>query len=176
MNKAEFYNILDIESPEEFTYYENMASLLEEDSYIDVELLRDLINDVDKETFAELLDSYFEEFLRVIPDEYTDMYITVETLKRTMLGALQSEMNELDCAEYAELLEKFRKWYVSDQLVFDLKSGRECCVRDARYDLIAENYTDEEYDFDFRTAYDFDTGGYDFRVSDMIESALEQEE
>ena len=35
MDKIRFYRVLDIDSPEEFQYFENLAALLEEDEYIE---------------------------------------------------------------------------------------------------------------------------------------------
>ena len=47
MDKVRFYRVLDIESPEEFQYYENLASLLEEDEFIEENLIKDLLKDWD---------------------------------------------------------------------------------------------------------------------------------
>ena len=52
MDKTEFYNVLDISDPEEFTYYENMASLLEEDQTIEQNLIDDLLREVDFTRFS----------------------------------------------------------------------------------------------------------------------------
>ena len=35
MDKVRFYNVLDIDSADEFKYYENLAALLEEDEFIE---------------------------------------------------------------------------------------------------------------------------------------------
>ena len=51
MDKTGLYRKLDIDTIDEFRYYENMASLLEEDDYIEVNLIRDLLREVNKEVF-----------------------------------------------------------------------------------------------------------------------------
>ena len=85
MDKTEFYNVLDISDPEEFTYYENMASLLEEDQTIEQNLIDDLLREVDFTQFRDLAKSYFEEFLNRVPDEETDLYFLADTMRRSVV-------------------------------------------------------------------------------------------
>ena len=173
MDKSEFYEILDISDPSEFTYYENMASLLEEDSHIDTELITELLGEISLEKFGESLESYMNELLNAIPDEETDFYITVENIKRTLLGALPDEddIKDNELAEYADLINKFRKWYSVDTNVINLSDGSDSTVRDARYDLIAAKLLGTNASYDFRAAGEFDSEGYNVRVADMIGSA-----
>ena len=86
MDKVRFYRVLDIESPEEFQYYENLASLLEEDEFIEENLIKDLLKDIDTEKLAEHFESYFDGFLDHIPDSETEMYVTIESIKRAFDG------------------------------------------------------------------------------------------
>ncbi len=163
MELTDLYCILDIEEPKEFTFYENMAALLEEDRSIDPELLEELIASVEEETFAELLESYFDEFMRRIPDQYVDLYVTVETIKRAVTGAAGP-------AALAEAIDRFRRWYVIDLLVTDQTSGEELSVRDARYNIAALVFTDEICDYDFTRAYEYGADGYDVRFSRLIDA------
>ena len=52
MDKTGLYRKLDIDTIDEFRYYENLAALLEEDDYIEENLIRDLIREVDKSVLA----------------------------------------------------------------------------------------------------------------------------
>ena len=165
MDKTELYNKLDIEHIGEFRYYENLASLMEEDDYIDNTLITELVKDVDKEVFAEHLDSYFEDFLKHIPDEESELYITVDSIRTAMEGMLSDEMDSEDVGALAEEISKFRKWYVHDRSVFDRISGEELSVRDARYNIVAAGFLGEKYDYDFGAALDYDLDGYDVRIA-----------
>ena len=162
MDREELYRILDIERPEEFTFYENMASLLEEDRQIDTDLLEELITSVDKEECMALLESYFREFLSRLPDDLTDLYITIDLIQRELLGCD-------DSSSLAEALARFRKWYVTDTRVLDRQSGLELSVRDARYDLAASAFTGEECDYDFTNAYEYAAEGYNVGFRQLVE-------
>lgn len=172
MDKIEFYRILDIDRPVDFKFYENLASLMEENAYIDENLLIDLIRNIDKETLAELTEAYFDEFLRVIPDEYTDLYITVETARRALTGALAEEMTDEEVRSYAGLIGKFRKWYSLDSLVADRLAGEKISVRDARYNFIAAGLLGTELDYNFEEALGFDSEGYTVRLADIIDAEI----
>ncbi len=172
MDKVRFYRILDIDTPDEFRYYENLSSLLEEDEFIDENLIRDLMRSIDKETLAEHMDSYFEAFLNHIPDSENELYITVESIKRAFDGMIFEGMSDSDINRLASEISKFRKWYVHDLSVFDKLSGEEKSVRDARYDIAAAKLLGEDADHDFRLSLDYDLDGFDVRVADMIGAGI----
>lgn len=175
MDKTIFYTILDIDDASEFQFYENMASLLEEDEYIETNLIKDLVKDVNKDSLAELTEGYFEELLKMIPDEETDLYIAVESMKRALAGMISSDMEADEVAIFSDELQKVRKWYVHDLLVFDMNNGTECCVRDAIADIGAAKLLGGSCSFDFRLASQIDIDGYDVRLQDMVEDAYEDD-
>lgn len=169
MDKTTFFNILDIDYAEEFQYYENLAALLEADDYIENNLLRDLFKDVDFNILADCLDNYFEEFLKSVPDEDTELYITIDSIKRSFIGMMTDSPTSDEIAVLSDEIVRFRKWYVLDSLVIDRKNGNEISVRDARYDIQACRLLGESYDYDFRPACDYHIEGYDVKLSDIIE-------
>lgn len=170
MDKVRLYRILDIDSADEFQYYENLASLMEEEEFIEENLIKDLVRNVDKDRLAEHMDSFFEEFLRHVPDSETDLYILVESMGRMFSGLIFEDMSDGDADALASEIMKFRKWYVHDLNAFNRLEGCESSVRDARYDIAAAWLLGEESDFDFRKALDYDLEGFDVRLADMIGS------
>ncbi|MDO4383030.1 MAG: hypothetical protein Q4C18_00890 [Eubacteriales bacterium] len=164
MDKMELYRVLDISEPDEFTYYENMASLLEEDQLIEQNLLDDLLREVDLDHFKMLLQSYFDEFLNRIPDEESDLYFLADTMRRSVTGCEDPE-------SISDAIYHFRKWYVITPSVRDVNTGEEICVRDARYNISAASFLGKKPEYDFRKAFDYDMDGYDVSVRDMIEAA-----
>ena len=173
MDKTELYYILDIENADDFKYYENVSALIEEPKYIEQNLIKDLLKDIDVSVLSESLDTYFEDLLKNLPDEETDLYITVDNIKRVLLGRIADDMDSSEIEALAVEIGKFRKWYVLDSLVFDKTSGTEISVMEARYNLQASKFTQEECNYDYRLAYNYDFEGYDVRVSDMINSDTE---
>ena len=176
MDKVRFYKVLDIDSPDEFQYYENLASLLEEDEFIEENLIKDILKDIDEERLAEHFESYFESFLSHIPEDEAEMYMTVGSIQRVFDGLIFEGMNDDDISSLASEISKFRKWYIHDLNAFNKLSGEESNIRDARYDLAAAKLLGENADYDFRTALDYDLDGYNVRLADMIASSLIDEQ
>ncbi|MBQ9272831.1 MAG: hypothetical protein IJ227_03825 [Mogibacterium sp.] len=168
MDKVRLYKVLDIDSPDEFQYYENLAALLEEDEYIEDNLIKDLLRSVDKERLAEHFDSYFEDFLRHLPDSETDLYVMIESIGRAFNGLIFRDMSDAEIDALTSEVSKFRKWYVHDSNAFDRINGSETSVRDARYDIAAAKLLGDRADFDFRKALDYDLEGFSVRIADMI--------
>lgn len=168
MDKTILFKKLDIESFDDFKFYENLSSLLEEDDFIEENLIRDLINGVDKNILADHMDYYFENFLEHLPDDETELYIIVESIKRMMSGLISEDMTAEDINALAEEISRFRKWYVHDLNVFDKKTGTELSLRDARYNVVAAKLLGDTFDYDFRTALDYSVDGYDVRITDII--------
>ena len=168
MDKVRFYRVLDIDSADEFQYFENLSALLEEDEFIEENLIKDLIRNVDMEKLAENMSSYFDSFLDHLPDHETDLYVMVESMGRVFDGLIMQNMSDTDIDALVSEISKFRKWYVHDLNVFNKLTGEESSVRDARFDLAAAKLLGEDADYDFRLALDYDIDGFDVRIADMI--------
>lgn len=165
MDKTTFYSILNIDDATEFQYYENLASLLEEESFIELNLIKDLVKDIDKELLGDASESYFEEFLKALPDDETNLYITVESIERAF-----ASMIEEDNPYLADEIHRFRKWYVLDTLVTDKVDGKELSVLNARYNVQAAKLLGETVNYDFHRAYDYEVSGYDIKITEIDDS------
>ncbi|WLD75549.1 hypothetical protein QU661_04435 [Mogibacterium neglectum] len=170
MNKDELYQILDIVAPEEFEYYENLAALLEADEIIDAQLILELIKKLDIESLVDMFDSYFEEWNKSIPDDLAELYVTVDTAKRSIMGHFNEDMTDEDYSSLANAIYDFRRWYVTTPHVVDNDTGEELNVRDARYNLSASRYTGEICNYNFNEAYKYEGDSYSMRLSDIIEA------
>ena len=170
MNKDELYQILDIVAPEEFEYYENLAALLEADEIIDAKFILELIKKPDIESLVDMFDSYFEEWNKSIPDDLAELYVTVDTAKRSIMGHFNEDMTDEDYSSLANAIYDFRRWYVITPHVVDNDTGEEINVRDARYNLSASRYTGEICNYNFNEAYKYEGDSYSMRLSDIIES------
>ena len=61
MKKEIFYEILDIEHPGDFQYFDNIAELFETSEDVEIDDVYELIQDVDMEVFGELIQNYFAD-------------------------------------------------------------------------------------------------------------------
>lgn len=172
MSRSGLYDIVDIDGPEDFKYFENVADLLETDEYIDDGELRVLLAQVDKKDLLELLDSYFDEVQGMIPQDETDFFVTVDTIRRSVTGTITENVEGGDAGAMAEAIQTFRKWYLRNDNVFDMSDGSELSVRDALFNLRAAKITGEDLKYDFRTALDYSADSYGVLVQDLVQEEL----
>lgn len=172
MSRSGLYDIVDIDGPEDFKYFENVADLLETDEYIDDGELRVLLAQVDKKDLLELLDSYFDEVQGMIPQDETDFFVTVDTIRRSVTGTITENAEGGDAGAMADAIQTFRKWYLRNDNVFDMSDGSELSVRDALFNLRAAKITGEDLKYDFRTALDYSADSYGVLVQDLVQEEL----
>lgn len=170
MDRDKLYEILDIESPDEFEYYENLSALLEADEMIDSDLILALLKEIELEKLADMLESYFDEWNKVIPDELAELYVTIDTVKLSIMGNFNEYMTDEDYSSLAQAIYDFRRWYVLEDHVHDEESGIELNVRDARYNLSASRFTGDECNYNFDDAYQYVGDSYSVKISDIIEA------
>ena len=63
MDLNELFEIVDIDSTEDFKYFDNFAALMESDEYIPGEVMYELFAEVDTGVLSELTDNYFEDIM-----------------------------------------------------------------------------------------------------------------
>lgn len=171
MDKNKLYKILDIEVPEEFKFYENISALFEETENIEMNLISNLLSEIDIEIFKDETETYFEEFLKNIPDDEDEIYTLVDSISRKILGYINSYLSNREGAELCLLSEelfKFRKWYVIDKLVLDKINNVMCSVCDARYGIVAANLLGEKYSYNFLQALEYEVDGFDVNLTDIV--------
>jgi len=74
MNYDELLELLDIDNPDEFQYFEHFADLMECDESISYDALYKLISQVDKKVLSELMENYFDEISEGLPDDGTEAF------------------------------------------------------------------------------------------------------
>lgn len=168
MNKVDLYKKLDIDSPEEFKFFENLSALIEEEDLIEEDLIRDLFNDIDKELLLEYIDQYFEDIMRHLPDEESELYITFDSIARVFSGMITLQMTEEEIDSLAFEFIRFRKWFTLDSLVLDRNNDSYLSIRDAVFNIIVAKFIDNEINYDFSDACEYPLEGYEVRLSSMI--------
>lgn len=173
MHKSDLYQLLEIEEPQDFEYYENVETLLEGDEYIEQSLIHDLLSEIDMNIFGELTDSYFAELIRKLPEEEMEFYLTLLNIRRKFSGIINTHMTDADFSELANEIVKFKKWFTQDSTVVDCNTSEKICPRDAIYNFYASKFGGKKCDYEFLEACTYDIDGYDFNIGDLI--AREQE-
>ena len=176
MDRDELFALLDIETGEDFQYFENFADFVENEGAIDEDAIYELVREIDMKTFAELCESYFYETLENMPGDQIDAYNLVENIKRVLVGLAEavSKGEENADIKLADELNKFRLWFSADSEV-------ECRnvatnevdympVRDALALSRLEKLEGDEYRYDFTDALEYELEEYIMTYGDLADA------
>lgn len=168
MEREKLLEKLDIDSPEDFRYYENLESLLEEDEHVEEDLIKEVLAASDKDHLAEHVGNFFDSFMSNMPDEETEIHIIIDTFKGNITSVIDRDMTDEDMNNLASEIYRFRKWYVMDNNATDEQNGEEISVRDARYEIMAAGFLGEEKTIDFGRALTNGPDAVKHKIKDLI--------
>ncbi len=172
MTKEELMALIDIESGEEFTYFENLASILEADERIDAESLFQVLSEVDMHVFAELIESYFYDIMEHMP-ENVDVYNILEAEKRNLIAMSASAEREEEASlnKLADELERFQEHFSLKKnceiINNELATSEMVSLRDAIYDYRISKLGKENRDYDISAASDYEISEYIVTLGDL---------
>ena len=179
LTKNELYELLDIDVPADFQYFENLAALLECEDDIDDQTLAQLLDGVDKKTLAELIHNYFEEMTDFLPGDAAEAYGVLERIKFSLMGLARNCDEEDLLSNLTEEMERFRLWYSVESRVYctSVLTGEEQVlpVRDAVTLARSENLTREKFEYDYSDCLDYKLDEYIMNFGDLVAAELEEE-
>lgn len=110
-----FYE-LDIHSEDDFKYFEQFAALMETSLDINYDTFVDLLMIPNSEDLIDMTSSFFEDLIRGIPDDNTDLYSTVQSVKDILLS-LAEHSHHRARGFYSDELFRFREWYQMPDII-----------------------------------------------------------
>jgi hypothetical protein len=177
MDLNELMEMLEIDEPGEFEYFENLADLLESDETIPEETLFQLFSQTDSKTVADLIHTYFDDMLEAMPESSTEMFTLLENIKRSLIGLLQTSEEESLLRHFVEELFRFKTWFCFESEVGckSLSGGEEKMLplRDALILSRLEKMEEDEYQYDFENCLKYEIDEYIMSFADL---AIEEEE
>lgn len=181
MDLNELMEMLEIDEPGEFEYFENLADLLESDETIPEDTLFQLFSQTDPKVVGELIHNYFDDILEAMPESSTEMFTLLENIKRSLIGLLQTSDDESLMLHFVEELYRFKTWYCSESEVTckSLSDGEEKVLplRDALVLSRLEKMEEDEYQYDFEECLKYEIDEYIMSFADLaVEEADEDEE
>lgn len=164
MDLNELFEIADIESTEDFKYFDNFAALMESDDYIPAEVMYELFAEVDTDVLSELTDNYFEDIMEGVPEEEAELFTLLDNIKRVLKGYAENTDDERSIVLFTDEVSRFRNWYNFDTDVEcqSRKDGstRTVPVREALVLYRIEKLRADEYMYDFSECLDYPLDEY----------------
>ena len=164
MDLNELFEIVDIESAEDFKYFDNFAALMESDDYIPAEVMNELFAEVDTDVLSELTDNYFEDIMEGVPEEEAELFTLLDNIKRVLKGYAENTDDERSIVLFTDEVSRFRNWYNFDTDVEcqSRKDGstRTVPVREALVLYRIEKLRADEYMYDFSECLDYPLDEY----------------
>ena len=148
MTKDELYGLLEIDSPEDVEYFEQLADLLESDEDIPEDLFGLALSAIRAENAGEFAENYLAELMNAIPEE-----VSAEDLSE-VLDAMQQRLmllaEDLDEAQnrddFITELFKLRNWlHEEDGASID---GDPCTMLEAFTEMRAEKLGLSRHSYD----------------------------
>ena len=187
MKLEELLEILDIEEPEEFVFYENFADLIEYEGEITYDALFSLIKKVDMVNLGEFIETYLEDVLEGIPEEDgIDAYTFIVSVKMMLTGLAESiataeedeERDELPI--FVEELYKFRNWFIRDSIVHMSKENDKTIISVPLLEAIIsyriEKLNEDRYSYNFEDCVPYEIDEYIVSYSTAMAEIEDEEE
>lgn len=172
MTKQELYELIDIDSPADFQYFENLAAFLECDEELEYEDVAALIKDVEKDTLSQLIGDYFDEMSDFLPESETELYTIFDNVRRSLVGMSKSCDDETTQTKLVDEMERFRRWYSIESRAFLTNLGtadeEEMTLRDALVCARLEALEGTKYQYDFSECNNYELDEYIVSFGDMM--------
>jgi len=180
MEYEELLELLEIKTPSEFVYFEQYAELVESPDEIGTEALVALFSEMEPGILSELTEGYFDDLLKFVPDDETELFTLVQTIATTLASLAGNVEDEEGAQIYAEEFFKFRSWYLYDGRVRceDLIEGTEndYSVMEALTNYRLQSLGDGDYAYDFSEALDYPMDEYVVNLASLSRGGYEDDE
>ena len=182
MNYDELLEFLGIDSGAEFEYFENLSDLLETDEDILDEALYKVFQEANKESVIDLLENYFEDILKSLPDDSTDIFTLMESVKMSFIGLVEATDSDRDEDEtalvhFCDELNNFRVWFSQESQAECVNTSNQQTeivpMRDALVYARLEKLDGDKYQFNFDQCMDYSPEEYVLSYGDLARSMRE---
>ena len=105
------YELLEIDTPEDMGYFEQLADLLETEGYIDEDLFADALSKVEAETAGDFAENYIKEITDALPESGAeDLTECLESMTQRLQLLAQDIEDKQARADFTVEMYKFRNW------------------------------------------------------------------
>ncbi|HWQ79003.1 MAG TPA: hypothetical protein VN381_09305 [Anaerovoracaceae bacterium] len=184
MDFDELLELLEIDSPDEFAYFEHFAALIECDEEVPYDLFYKILADVESDTLVDLTENYFEDVMQGMPEDAIDIYTLFGTTKQALAGLARNSFTREERIAYVDELFKFRSWYIFDSTVHLRRlrdnTKRSVTVSEALSLYRLERLNEDQYSYDFSDCMDYEIDEYsisiDAKLDEEYDEIIEEDE
>ena len=172
MTKEELMELIDIEDGAGFTYFENLAAIIEADVDIPASAIFQVLQDVDMKTFSELCESYFYDIMENMPED-VDVYNMLEAEKRNLIAMAESveRLEEGALSKLSDELERFHEHFVFNTaceiMNNDEQKSTAVSLRDALYDHRISRLGTSNKDYNIAPASNYEISEYIVNLNEL---------
>lgn len=181
MDLRELLRVLEMDSPEDFQYFEDLEALVSMTEEVPYETLYQFIKSVDAKTLSSIIRDYFEEIEKGVPDNAAEFYTLIDTIKMALAGMAAQMEEEDDIVRFCEEFDRFRQWYmISGEVLIrpeDCKGFRSVTPETAMTMVRAEKLMPEigMTEYDFNPALGYELRDYIISFKDAFEASEDYE-
>lgn len=177
MQLNELLERLDMDSPEDFCYFEHFSDLVESNEFIEYDAFYMVLSETSPEILSELSESYFEEILANLPDNIVDIYTLMISIQKCLVGLASSAQTNDAHRLFVDELYKFHNWYALDGIVHCVRKKDHLMIDVPICEALAlcrlEKLNEDSYEYDFSDCLDYELDSYSISLSSIIKSNYE---
>ena len=161
---------LDIEDEDDFRYFDQCAALMETPLGIDYDTFAEIIMIPDQDDLRQMVSDFFEDTVKGIPDDNTELYRMIQTYK-DVLTTMAEHMDDRGAGFFTDEMFNFREWFLEPESVVCTPEDGESGVRrlspcEAFMLYREEKLSGVRYDYDFSEAMPGEPDEYTMSVLD----------
>ena len=151
MNKDELYALLEIDTPADLEYFEQLADLLETEESISRALFEDVLSEISPENAGEFTENYLADLLNAVPEDADAEELTsaLDAMQQRLMLLAQDLDEGENRADFAAELHKFKDWLHTEEGV--LVDGEPLSMLEAFTEMRAEKLGAASHTYDLGT-------------------------
>lgn len=178
MDFEELLELLEIDSPDDFTDFEHFAALIELDEEIPFKMFSKILMGVEPDLLVNLTDNFFEDILQGVHDDNIDFYTLLSTIRQGLLGLAKASVSREEKAIYIDELYRFKNWYMFDSVVRCVRTSdkitKELPISEALTLKRLEQFGEKTYTYDFSQCMDYEIDEYTMPIDAVIDEEYEE--
>lgn len=152
MIPEEILTELNLEEGESISYFDQFAALMETSLDIDYDTFAEIVEMMDPSDLPDMIRAFFEDIIRGVPDDDTDLYRAMEDRKE-VLTELSNHVNDRGAGFFTDELYSFYEWFNrTETVICTPEDGGDAVMLspcDAMMLYREEKLSGNGYDYDF---------------------------